>query len=423
MTKKGVRNKWLSSLLFLLLATGGTAQATPVTDLSQGQTGLIEFNSITPTGIYPLITKAAAPPITITGTLTFPAGVSGKVPAMILAHHCGGITQSVTDLAVMLNQLGIATFVPDSFTPRGYPSGICTNTSVVSHAATTADILNALKLLATHPNIDSARIGIIGQSFGGLAVYDTAFEEVRKSIITNSLKFAAHIGLYPAGCTTRNWSANMTKAPMLMLLGGADDWTPAAECADFDKLLRAQGTPVTTIVYPGALHAWDSPAAVNYDANRSSVANCRFQFRFDTLQSSRYDTGEILSGAAVTDYTTACRTKGATQGRDDAAKAAATTDIANFLANTFKLTGVATSASQPDRIFNYAEVTYPALFAPAGTASQTAAGYYFRYYAQTNSYLGTNGGKLYYYAPDKSSSIVPVGDEAPFLNQASEAGY
>lgn len=411
----------VSSLL--LVAVGSAAQAAPLSNLSQGQSGLIEYSSIWPTGIYPLVTKAASPAITITGTLTFPAAVSGKVPAMVLAHHCNGITASVTNLAALLNGIGIATFIPDSFTPRGVTS-VCSGSSTVSHAAATADALYALKLLATHPSIDASRIGIIGQSFGGNTVYNTAFEEVRKSIISDSLKFATHIGIYP-GCEIRNWSPNMTGAPILILTGGADDWAPAANCADYSLVLRAQGPQITTIIYPDAPHAWDNPTgSVNYDPNRGNYANCRFQYRLDTLQSSRYDTGAVLGGTATTDYINSCFKRGASQGRNDATKIASDRDIAIFLANIFKLANVATPASQPDRIFNYAESNYSSFFAPAGAASQTTGDYYFRYYSTTNSYIATSGGKLYYYAPAVHSSIPPpLGDEATFLNMASQAGY
>ncbi len=407
----------LFCLLFFF--AGATSQAAPLTDLSGGQTGVIQFNSIT-TSIYGLVTTAPAPQITISGTLTFPDAVSGKMPAMILAHHCAGVTEAVTNQAAMLRTIGVATFVPDSFTPRGFPNGVCLG-STLSSTVTVADALFALKLLATHPNIDPNRIGIIGR---GNVVHTTAHEEVRKSVITDQLKFAAYITLYPNSCNIRDWSPNMTRAPMLMLLGGADDWNPPGECLTFSVLQRSLGTPTTTIVYPDAPHGWDNTVQrINFNANRTVPGNCRFQFRLDTLQYSRYDTGELLDGTAATNYINSCLTKGASVGGHAATKLASNRDIATFLAKTFNLTGVATPASQPDRIFNYLENTYPTFIAPAGTASQTGHGYYFRYFSKTNSYIATRGGMLYYYAPDQNPNIVLLGPEESFLSQASQAGY
>ncbi len=313
-------------------ASGTTA---PLSNLSGGQTGVIQFNSIT-TGIYGLVTKAPAPQITIFGTLTFPDAVSGKMPAMILAHSSGGVNSIPSGLVARLRTIGVATFVPDSCTPRGFPN--CLG-STLPNGVAVPDMLNALKLLATHPNIDPNRIGILGLSMGGEAVYTTAYEEVRKSVITDQLKFAAHIGIYPAGCNWRNWSPNITRAPMLILLGGADDTTPPGECLTYSVLQRSLEIPITTIVYPDAPHAWFlPPGPAVFDAKAYVVGNCRAQFRLDTLQSSRYDTGEPLGGTATTNYLNSCATYGGSSGRNDAAVAASINDITIFLAKTFNLT-------------------------------------------------------------------------------------
>ena len=426
MTTLASRFAAISVLLPLLCATAGPVQAAPVTSLAQGQTGPIEFTSITPTNIAEFVKKQTTATVTITAKLTLPAGATGKVPAMILAHHCGGITTTVTNLATMLNGLGIATFVPDSFTARGYPSGVCTG-STLNNTVAIADALYALKLLATHPNIDASRIGIIGQSYGGGAVYTTAFEEARRAVIDDSLKFAAHIALYPTGCSSRYWSDNMTGAPILSLLGALDDWTPAGPCKDFALLMRSKGTPTTTIVYPNARHAWDSsPNYFKQDTNWTSLENCYWQYRMDLLQSSLYDgSGRVFTDSpSVTSYINSCKKYGATQGGDATTKTAAEADIAGFLARVFKLTNVALPASQPDRIFNYLETAYPSYLAPAGAASQTASGYYFRHYPTTNSYLATNGdGQVYYYAPGSTASPLPIGGEAAWLNTAGQHDF
>ncbi|MBI5936451.1 MAG: dienelactone hydrolase family protein [Betaproteobacteria bacterium] len=409
----------------LLLATGSTVQAAPVSDLSLGQTGVIQFESLTPTSISEFVRKQTTAKVTINGTLTLPDGAGGKVPAMIIAHHCNGITSSVTNLAAFLNNLGIATFVPESFESRGIIGGVCSG-STLNNTAAVADNLFALKLLATHPNIDASRIGIVGQSYGGTAVYTTAFEEARKAVIDGPLKFAAHIGMYPSGCSTRYWSDNVTGAPILSLLGELDDWTPPGPCMDFAEKLRARGAPTTTIVYPGALHAWvNPPNSYSQNDKWSSVGNCYWQYRMDTLISMNYKTGErFTSSEAVQNYLNSCRVYGASQGGNAAIKAKSDVDIADFLARVFKLTNVATSASQPDRIFNYLEDIYKTYLMPAGATSQTASGYYFRHYPTTNLYIATNGdGQVYYYLPGSTPKPTPLGSEASLLNEAGLKGY
>jgi len=405
----------------VLIGVGCVSTSTlsaPLSDLSQGQTGRIEYTSITPKNHYDLSHNAPSPNVTVYGTLTLPAGTTGKVPAMVVAHHCDGITDSVTNLAAMLNSIGIATFVPDSFTPRGL-SSVCSISYDAAPAV--ADNLYALKLLATHPRIDPNRIGIVGQSFGGFSVFNSAIDEVRKGVISDSLKFSAHVAMYP-GCGFRYWSANMTGAPIMILMGALDDATPG--CTSYGVLLRSLGPQVTSIIYPDAYHAWDNPTPPTYKSNATNPDNCHFDQRVDQWIASRWDTGEVFNDQTTKyNYTTSCLTNaGYWVGNNSAAKQASDTDIAIFLAKTFKMGNVVLPASQPDRIFNYLQDTYPQYLAPAGAASQTASGYYYRYYSNTSSYIATNGsGKVYYLS--NGIGLIEIGAEAAWLNTSSQSGY
>ncbi len=57
-------------------------------------------------------------------------------------------------------------------------------------------------------------------------------------------------------------------APLLILIGEKDDWTPAAPCQALADAARAAGTPVSIKVYPGAHHSFDSPNPTRYVASR-----------------------------------------------------------------------------------------------------------------------------------------------------------
>jgi carboxymethylenebutenolidase len=57
------------------------------------------------------------------------------------------------------------------------------------------------------------------------------------------------------------------EAPLLMLLAGADQATPAAEFVEFEKLVRARGVEVTSHTYAGAPHSFfDRAFAEHRDA-------------------------------------------------------------------------------------------------------------------------------------------------------------
>jgi len=53
-------------------------------------------------------------------------------------------------------------------------------------------------------------------------------------------------------------------APLLILIGEKDDWTPADPCEALTKAAQAAGYPVTLKVYPGAYHAFDSERPPRY---------------------------------------------------------------------------------------------------------------------------------------------------------------
>jgi dienelactone hydrolase len=59
---------------------------------------------------------------------------------------------------------------------------------------------------------------------------------------------------YPGGPDFRPY------APLLVLIGALDDWTPAVPCVAIVERARAAGAPIAIRVYPGAHHSFDAPA-------------------------------------------------------------------------------------------------------------------------------------------------------------------
>jgi len=67
------------------------------------------------------------------------------------------------------------------------------------------------------------------------------------------------------------------------------------------------------------------------------------------------------------------------------------------------------SNSSSDCLFNWAESTYPSLFAPSGIKSQAFGPYYLRSYTQTNSSLSVSAEHLYYVGPLSANSSLDLG--------------
>ncbi|HEX4994939.1 MAG TPA: dienelactone hydrolase family protein, partial [Methylomirabilota bacterium] len=67
--------------------------------------------------------------------------------------------------------------------------------------------------------------------------------------------FAAGVGVYPGGCFSL--VKEQVVRPLLVLIGEADDWTPAAKCREMVEAMRGRGADATIVVYPGAYHYFD----------------------------------------------------------------------------------------------------------------------------------------------------------------------
>ena len=76
--------------------------------------------------------------------------------------------------------------------------------------------------------------------------------------------------------------------------------------------------------------------------------------------------------------------------------------------------------SVADCLFNWAERTYPNLFAPAGAVSATYAPYYYRYYSGTANYLATSSADnhVWVLGPASGNALLDVGPVASFLTPA-----
>jgi dienelactone hydrolase len=225
----------------------------------------------------------------ISGDLRLPPAAAGRVPLMVISHGSGGILAGREDAwAERLRAQGVATFVVDSFGPRGIRS-TGDDQSQLSTAASVADAFAALRVAATHPAIDPARIGVMGFSKGGQVALYTLLEPFRRGGGVGDLRFALHVALY-ASCSLPYRSERTTGAPVLMLLGGADDYTPADHCVRYADWFRQRGSAVRVEVFPGAHHGFDVPVPVRTLSRAQTARDCGLDIDLEPAPTGRRPT-------------------------------------------------------------------------------------------------------------------------------------
>ncbi len=96
-----------------------------------------------------------------------------------------------------------------------------------------------------------------------------------------------YVAFYP-GCTFYNRYAGWRSTrPMLLLIGEADDWTPAAPCA---ALAARDPAHVTYHSYPGAVHSFDAPdMALTERSGLAYTVNNNGRARVGTDHAARRD--------------------------------------------------------------------------------------------------------------------------------------
>lgn len=195
--------------------------------------------------------QGAQEELLLAGRLSKPSG-AGPFPAIVLLHGCGGI-QPKRDhrWAERLTGWGYVTLQVDSFRPRGL-ANVCTYSGKEAAQVVekrVGDAYDAKRYLAGLPFVDRSRMAVLGWSQGGLTTLQALYK--RKAD-----PFRAAVAFYPS-CRRTLTDLN---APLLILIGEADDWTPADRCVAMLPKEKASAG-VTLKVYPGAFHGFDTAGA------------------------------------------------------------------------------------------------------------------------------------------------------------------
>lgn len=334
----GSLSRWFAITVLALTgyaSSAAMAAADVKTILVAGDAGKIYFDSAERNATYSRLYRHTVPiDEPIWGDLRFPDKMGDKVPVMVVMHGSAGVNKSVYAWVEFLNQMGVATFMVDSFTPRGITRTV-EDQSQLNPAATTADGLLALKLLATHPRIDASKIGIIGFSKGGIGAMTVSFEKLRASLVPGDLKYALHIPFY-GGCTQY---AKTTGAPILLFAGTKDSYNTVETCQTNVDILKRMGANLKFVVYEGALHGFDTGNPHAYVPRGQTWIKCSYQVDTDRLENRIKGEEQAATPDEFRDYLKSCMSLGLSAGGDSDYREKSRKEVKDFITQNFGLIG------------------------------------------------------------------------------------
>ena len=184
---------------------------------------------------------------------------------VIALHGCGGLFatrgarkgllnarhQAMADLLVAQ---GYSVVFPDSLTPRGELE-LCTQkigSRKIDQTERRADALGTLVWVAAQPWAQPQHMALLGWSHGGSAVL-SATDSTRADVRGVNVRPAVAVAFYP-GCSAALKSRYQPTAPLILMLGEKDDWTPPGPCIELGKAVAAEVN-----VYADSYHDFDNP--------------------------------------------------------------------------------------------------------------------------------------------------------------------
>ena len=212
-------------------------------------------------------------------SVSIPENTDTPKPVIIGLHGCGGpldandrLSPFLARYAAYFNAESYHFLVPNSFTPRGEKS-ICATPNArrsITESDRRDDVFAALSWLSTQSGVDMARVAVVGWSHGA----QTVLQVIDGSLKTSNsqlYKPAAAVAFYP-GCLSQLKNAGYQPgAPLLLMTGELDNWTPAKNCIAFhDRIAPVAIHPFDLVVYPGSYHGFDSLSKV---VERAGVGN------------------------------------------------------------------------------------------------------------------------------------------------------
>ncbi len=196
--------------------------------------------------------------------------------AVVIVNSSAGAADTVMGaLASGATRVGIAAVLLDTYTPRGIADTI-TNQGHLTYFEQFADIFAVLEAMRADPRFQGRKIALAGHSRGAILAYMAAFTEFQTYYEEPAPLFDAYVGLSTDCLPT--FQIPKLNAPLYLVSGQKDDWTPPGPCRrQIERLQKAQ-QPASMDIIAGANHSFSSNGVYLTGAIKFACPNERDYF-------------------------------------------------------------------------------------------------------------------------------------------------
>jgi carboxymethylenebutenolidase len=191
------------------------------------------------------------------GLFAKPAGLTGKVPGIIVVHENRGLNPYIEDVVRRVALAGFVAFGPDALYPvGGYPGNDDEGRALqakLDRNKIFEDFVAAAKFLSTHPDCNGS-LGVTGFCFGGLVSNTLAWR------LPDLIKAAVP---YYGGQPSAENAAKIKGA--LLLQYAENDKGVNAGWPAYEAALKAANIEYTAHIYPGVSHGFHNDTTPRYD--------------------------------------------------------------------------------------------------------------------------------------------------------------
>lgn len=195
-----------------------------------------------------------------TGYMAWDDAVKGKRPGVLVVHEWWGHNEFAREQAEKLAQEGYTAFALDMYGSGKVADHPDDAKAFMQEATSKFDKVKtrfnkARQILMDHKTVKKGKIAAQGYCFGGSVVLNMARSGAD---LDGVVSFHGSLG----GALMAE--PDNVKARVRVFTGGADDFVPPKQVADFVQEMQKAGVDLTLTTFPGVKHSFTNPDAGRY---------------------------------------------------------------------------------------------------------------------------------------------------------------